>query len=285
MAEPAHRGTVIRTMKTDADELLQKEKASFLDLFTKEEQARREKMAKPQVPKLTVGTAANSGQSNVWKGIAIVLIVLILMAVAGSIVYFVLGRDGQPPPVGGNEPTIPTPQSAFLRTVQESSVISVRPDDRTGVLTGFETIPIANAYTYAPIFIESRGFMTTRDFFETLRINPPSQDFYNGVGNRIDLYKFGRDAVFIIEVTDKDKTQGNMLAWESQLHKQIVPTFRGVAIQQAQFSDRLISNVDARVARGEGDLALGYSIVRGQFLVITTSESLLKVTIERLLAQ
>ena len=283
MAEPEHRSTIIRTMKTDSDELLQKEKSSFLDLFTKE--GERRAMEGMPLPTARIGMPQETTQRNPWKMVALFLGGLIVLGALAFGAYFflpdLLRTNPKEIPKG---PDIPRP---LIKSAQKNQTIEVRKNDRTGLLAKIEEVPRDSTYTYIPILTEGGQIMRVKEFFDTVRIAPPSRDFYNGISDRIDVYKLGNDIVFVFEVRDKEKTQGNLIEWEHTLPQDFLTIFLAREAGAFHFSDRLIRNVDARVALEENPPdthALSYS-VREDFFILTTSEEALRATIDRVLEQ
>jgi len=286
MANAPEQQPIIRTMKSDADELLKKEKSSFLELFAKEEAKERAAGAAPPTARLEPHAPSRMrGLGHVIVRDFFILVVVGALGLGGFLAWqnFSMSRPptNEPPPE-------PTPPRALLGGIENTKIIRVNTNDRTGLLNALENVPALEPYTFYPILVEGQKFMTAQDFFETLRISPPSQDFYNGISPRMDFYTLGDDHIFIFEVLEKERVQGNLLRWEKTLPQQFYPVFLGRIAGSYEFQDRIIQNVDARIAveaEGTDDSSLSYAIVREEFLVFATREATLRLTIERLLAQ
>ena len=93
--------------------------------------------------------------------------------------------------------------------------------------------------------------------------------------------------VLIFETKDRLQTWGGLLRWERSMVSDLSPFLpEGSSVTDFKFEDALVKNNDVRIAHlsETKDSAIGYSIVLGKFVVISTSEVGLRATIEHLVA-
>lgn len=277
----------IRTMKTDADELLNKEKASFLDLFARQKGGGMGPAPIDSAPRVRFDPAPNPHN---WASTLIVLVLGALLAGGGMFVYLTVQQNATPPEQTPAEPEYPRP---ILNTEQVKS-ITIRKNDRTGLLLEINEQKQAGFseedYLYLPVIISDfdvpSHIATPEEILATLRMAPP-RDLYDSFSGRWNMYVNGSSIVFIFESKKRLETQGSMLRWEETMvsnFAQFVPGFeKGVFT----FTDGITRNTDTRIARVSpaDDAGVGYAMALGRYLVITTSVSALERTIERLIAQ
>lgn len=268
----------IRTMKSDADELTQREQ-SFIDLVAEEA-----KLREADRPPIRIGTGKKKGGSKLPL---ISALVVALALAAGGIYFFILGtpQQNQKPSVPAG-PIIPRP----IVNAQEAYAITIEEGDRTGLLEelgeGLTRAKGDTSFWYLPILVRGKGILAARDFFKTLRISVPSEGFWTGTGSGWNLFAYGEDFVFIFEVAEKNKVHGAMLAWERILPQQLSIILRGVSTV-GNFEDKIIKNIDVRVGKLEtvAQQAVSWGVVSEKFLVITTSEKALRAAIDRLVIE
>mgnify|MGYP001601558842 CR=1 FL=1 len=264
----------IRTMKTDTDELLKKEKSSFLDMFAKQSEQRYEKGYHP------------TPQQPQSKGPIIlgIFILLILLGAGGGVYFYINQKTPTPQP---NELAIPR----SVINPSSSEKIKTKIGDRSGLLISLEKARKTSSVElrFTPVTFFDVGsperLASPKDFFTTLRITPPLS-FYEILTGKWNLYTLNNDFIFLFEINDRLKTVGTMFDWENSMPSTLGPIINRPDIGVRKYRDITIENVDARIAiETPNDTALwGYAIVLGKYLIITTSEATLKTTIERIVA-
>ena len=272
------RRSAIHTMKTDAEELLKKEKSSFLDLFAKQADA-------------PIVRSQAQQQNNSLMGIVAIVAVVVALGAIGFAGYIYISRNRNTPPNQTEEWKPPRP----ILNAEEILLITIRAGDRTGILNAFgqarrKTLP-EGAYRYMPLVVadinvEAHNASPT-ELFTALGIAPPS-DFLDSFTGRWNAYTTGTDdLVFIFELKDRVKAQGSLLRWEDAMIGDFIPIIAGVEPGAYEFKDGIVKNIDTRVARlsKTRDASVGYAIALGRYLIIATREASLVGTISRLIAQ
>ncbi len=273
---------VIRTMKSDAEELLKHEQSSFIDMIAEEAKLRQ----KSRAP-ISVGPKRQTSPAKIIFGI---LLVVVIGAGGAAGYYFLSQKNNEPPPRPVPQgPDIPRP---FINA-QKTDVIKIPQGDRTGLLSAFGAELLNSRkdtnFWYLPLVVTESDkpahIATPTELFQTLRITPASGDFFDGIENRWNLYAYGEDLIFVFTIRDRSRVQGAMLLWERTLPQQLSPLIAGSKATPRMFEDKIIKNNDARIATlPETTIhAVAYSVgVSGTYLVITTSEAALRATIDRL---
>lgn len=272
----------MRTMKSDAEELTRREQASFIDLVAEEAKLREKKE-----PQIRIRAPKKSRAKIIFAALAI-----IILAAGGAGMYVFLSKEKnieQPLPDGGVD--IPRP----IINAQKMQSIKIPKDDRTGLLSEMASALSQSRgdknFWYLPIVITDAGrdtyIATPREFFQTLRISVPSDDFWNGIGDVWNLYSYDEDFIFIFAVRDKPTLYGAMLSWERILPQQLATIIRRAKASPRTFSDKIIKNIDVRIANlAETDgHAVAWAIKGKDFLIIATSESAIRASIDRLVSE
>ncbi|MEK7576453.1 MAG: hypothetical protein AAB482_02040 [Patescibacteria group bacterium] len=264
----------IRTMKTDTDELLKKEKSSFLDMFARQSDERYEKGYHP-----TPQRPRSSGPI-----IVSILIILILIGGGAGVYFYINQKPAEPKPA---EIVIPRP----IINSEKAEKTKTKIGDRSGLLINLEKErqTSTSELRLLPITLfdigTSEHLATPKDFFTTLRIAPPPA-FYEVLTGKWNLYTQNHNFIFLFEINNRLKTLGTMLEWEEAMPATLGSIINRADIGTRAYKDLIIKNVDSRISLATPDDATqwGYSIVVGKYLVITTSESELKNAIERIVA-
>ena len=263
------REPTIRTMKTDAQEVIKKDNISFLDIYAKEA-AKSPYLEAP----------SRSSKKYVY-----VLIAVLLVAIGASTYYVLAIRKNEPPP----KPALEIPRS-FI-PVSQSATIEVRPNDRTGLINALEKARSSapeKEFTYIPVAVGVNGLSRLAypsEFFGMLEADPPG-DFLDGITGRWNIYMYSGDAVLLFEIKDEIKVRGALLRWDETIAQRLRAIMKKFEPTAYTFEDIREKNIDIRIARLStvNDAAVGYAIVLGKFLVIATSEVSLRATIARLVA-
>lgn len=263
----------VHTLKTDAAELLKKEKLSFLDLLSREKRHQKveeEFMASPK---------------RGHKTFLVFVIVVALFALVGLSFWLILKE-----PKLVITPSIP--QSIFVPT--ETNIIRIRSDDHVGFLEELRRLKKERVgvkqLRYLPVeivnFDGTAHFADPLDFFSLAELSPPT-DFTNSLGSKWALYLYsrleGEDVVLVFEVLNKDRAFEGIFSWERDLIHEFaqflaLPPPGGLHF----FEDKVIKNLDSRLLTfGDPNNIIGYTIVGGRLVVMATSLEALEETIER----
>ncbi|MEK7649595.1 MAG: hypothetical protein AAB367_01335 [Patescibacteria group bacterium] len=278
------RDVFIRTMKTDAEQLLQRDQVSFADIY-----AQQQKSIKAGDYQIAPRRSAPGIAPRI---LGVFLFIMLLLGAAGGGYYFFVLKN---PNAGGGGAPIAGPE--YPRPIinsQTTSVIQYRRGDRTGLFQELERFGRQNAdntFVYLPVLSADAGkeyaLTSPKEFLETLEIFPPSGDFYTNLTGEWNTYYYGSDLVFIFGIKNEGAIRGTMFSWETTLMRQFASLLRERDPGIIEFNDTIIRNTDARFGRyGEASQRIvGYGIARKELLVIATSERSLKAAIERLVVR
>lgn len=266
----------IRTMKSDADNLLNQKTTSFIDLFAKESKNRGlGQFGQPYTPK----------QSGAKFIIATIIILASIGIISAGVYLYV--KDSGPAP----KQSLIIPRS--MLNVQKTEIVKAKNGDRTDLLEKLRAVRSDKSserdFVHTPIvlydFSTEEFVASPLDFFSTLLIDPPS-DLVSNFGNAWSAYTYSGDLIFIFEIKNRLDVIGAMLSWEKTLPRAFEPLLGATDLVAPLFEDSIIKNVDARIVRlsQEKNTSLGYSIVLGKYLIIATSESSLEAVMERVIA-
>lgn len=266
----------IRTMKTDTQELLGKEKVSFLDMFGKENPPSYRRGYAP--PRRT--------NSTIVRTIVFLFLAVAILGAAGSGIYWYINNK--------NNTVVkkdPTPPRQFLNI--GSDLIKIQKNDRTGLLQELKSKQTASSgggeYRAVSMALFDFGVQpylaNPKEFFEMLQETPPGTLLASFTG-RWNIYMYGGNMILVFETNDQEKTNGSMVGWEQSVGRAFAPFIGIIDSGTHEFQDSIIKNIDARVAQlsESNNTSVGYAIVRGKYLIIATSETSLRTTIERFIA-
>ncbi len=281
------RDSLIRTMKGDAEQLLQRDQVSFADIYAQQQKSIREgnyQLARPtNAPR----------QNTATRVLGVFLFIMLLLVASGSGYYyfFILKNSNTIP----GDDKIKDPD--YVRPIinpQVTSIIKFREGDRTELFQELERFGRQNAdntFVYLPVLdadaSKKYSLTSPKEFLETLGISPPSGDFYTNLTGEWNAYYYGSDLVFIFKIKNESTVRGVMFSWEQTLMRQFIPVLRERDPGIVEFRDIIIRNTDARVGN-YGDASrhiVGYSIAGKEYLIIASSERSLKATIERLVVR
>jgi hypothetical protein len=280
------RDLFIRTMKSDAEQLLQRDQTSFADIYAQQQKSIREgnyQLARPY----------SAPRKNMASRALGIFLFLILLMGAGSTGYYFLVLNKQTSG-GKGGPTVELQYPRPIINPQATSVIQFRKKDRTGLLQELERFGrqnVENTFAYLPILSAPAGkeytLTSAKEFFETLEISPPSEDFYVNLTGEWNAYYYGRDLVFVFGIKNEGAARGVMFSWERSLMRQFATLLREKDPGIIEFRDTIIRNTDARFGRylDPSQHIVGYAVARKELLVIASSERSLKATIERLVVR
>jgi hypothetical protein len=265
----------IRTMKTDTEELMQKEKSTFLEMFSRREDTRYDKGYQPTPPR---------ARRSYGRAIAILVALLVLAGIGAGVYWYIKQKPKEAPPI-----TVSIPRSVI--NPQKTEKIKTKTGDRTGILLALKAIAKSSDSDlwYIPVTVADLGvperLATPKDFFDTLRITPPAA-FYDTLTGKWNLYLQSGSFIFLFEIKDRANALGAILGWEESMPSDLGPIVDRTNIGLRIYQDIIIKNVDARLTKPSNtdSTMWGHSIVLGKYLVIATSEETLKTTIERIVA-
>lgn len=275
------RAPVIRTMRSDAEELFKTTKPSLLQMIgTPQEAPSRTETARKKPMAVFIAGAT-----------------LILLLGAGGFFY----RTRINAPTGAtkkqNPRIIPRSAAPALFATESSRTITVKKQDRAEFLR-----LMADAWreteregTVKRLIVMLRDgpqeYPTTlADFFELWRITPPAS-----LTGRMDqnfmvfLYagKTGNRLGFAVRTREPERTFADMLSWEPSLLAGITQLFfdeRAEALA-VPFEDRTYRNIDWRYLKlsQERDLGVGYAVFPvGTVFIFTVGKEGMETVINRL---
>lgn len=274
----------IRTMRSDANELLKSHGTSQLEIATKEyiAQKRERKIHFEELP---------------MKKIAIFAATMLVLSVAGYFGYKIYTKQTEengailekqkPPPkiiAADDEKTI------GFQEALPGELISKINEERTRPLR-FETI------LYIPIEVDQRTggkrFIDSRDLIKSLswRAGAFSDNLFPEFNALITHTSKSRDFAILFKVRDFKRAVGALIEWERVMGQDLKPFLAeedAKNLNQFAFSDAIIRNNDARVLKnsppgGEEKIILAYTIFNKQFLIISTSRDGLSLILDRLI--
>lgn len=264
-------------MKTDIDELTKKESSSFLGAVAKGADAR-------------AGRGHLRSESRNYTKLIIILIgiFIILPALAGG-AYYLISNKLQTKPEE-KEISVPRP----LLQSDKTDIIKEKRGDRTGLISDIKSrqqkYASSDQYIYIPVaftdFTSDPRVPKPDEFLSALRTDAPT-DFMAALTERWNMYVRNGALILIFETKDRLQTWGGLLRWEHSVVSDFSPFLPdGSNLTDFKFEDALVKNNDVRIARlsETKDSVIGYSIVLGKFVVISTSEVGLRATIEHLVA-
>jgi hypothetical protein len=286
----AGRKPAIRTMKSDAEELLKSGKPSLAQMIARSPEPF---LMNPRGAKLVGGRGAVLATSAL----------VILGAIGGGLVY--LSRT---PSSGEKTPQQEAPDRTLQRlsplqayfATETSRTISVKKQDRPEFLRlmrdAWQEKEREGTVKRLAIRIEDgpyQRFATPDDFFQMWRITLPPP-----LAQRLDpnLMVFihsgssGNRLGLAVRSGEPDRTFADMLGWESSILASITPLFfdeRPENITE-KFEDRTWRNIDWRYLKlsGEKDLGVGYALFpAGNVFLFTTSKETMETAINRLFAK
>ena len=283
----ARRKPAIRTMKSDAEELLKSGKQSLAQIIAR---------APEQLPR-TLRVPKRIG-----RGTVLAFSALILLAGVGAILissgFTPSGGIASPQqaPVAGQRVA---PPPAYFAT-ETSRTITVKKQDRAEFLRlmrdAWREREREGTVKRLSIKVQDgpqERFATPEDFFELWRLAPPSAlasrldpnlmvfIHYGAAGTRLGL---------AVRSREPERTFADALGWESSLLASITPLFFDERPEDiaAPFEDRAWRNIDWRYLKlsTEKDLGIGYAVFpAGNVFLLTTGKEAMETAINRLFAQ
>lgn len=280
----AARKPVIRTMRSDAEELFKTTKPSLIQMIGTQQ-------ATPPTP--------DRQTSRIPLLLTFGIILIFIVGVGGGVFFFIrqMGAGGATQPAGGSAPVSVRAAPPPYFATESSRTITVKKQDRAGFLRLMEDswreeeregmvkrliIMLQDGPQEYPVALT--------DFLELWRIAPPAS-----LTQRLDqnlmafLYqgKTGNRLGFAARTREPERTFADMLSWEPSILAGITPLFfdeRANAIV-APFEDRTYRNIDWRYLKlsQERDLGVGYAVFpAGNIFVLTIGKEGMETVINRL---
>lgn len=275
---------IIRTMKTDVEDLFRKAKPSLIEIIGKE--SNNLSLPQKEPPK----------KRTIWWDYigryVITAIILVSIASLAALTILVFIKETKPLPVPKLEP--PTP---FFAT-EKSKTVEIKTSDRALFLRLMEdaVLELERPSTIKRIIIKLTGeegekFAGMIDFFNLYRIKPPSE-FLTQTGPQIMTFIFYDDGNsgkfgFAIPTSAADRTLRDLLSWEPSLSQDLKPLFFKENTEEtiAVFEDKTYRNIDWRYLKlsQDKDFGIAYTIFPAKKVVVfTTSEESMMTIINRL---
>jgi len=281
---PAEKPRIaIRTMKTDAEELIKTTKPSLIQTLGREQ--------RPFTP--TVGAARKLPIR------LIAVIIVIVLALGGGALLLMRGVSLVSTPAKNQTGAVLTraaPPPAYFAT-ETSRTISVKKKDRGEFLRLMNDAwhEKEREGTVKRILIKvqdgpNERFATLTDFFELWRIAPP-QELLDLADRNLMVFMYagagGNRLGLAVRARDTERMFAAMLRWEPSLLAQITSLFfdeRADTIV-VPFEDRTYRNIDWRYLKlsQNKDLGIGYAVFpAGNMFLFTTSKESMETSVNRL---
>ena len=281
----AGRGPAIRTMKTDADELIKTTKPSLIQMVG----------TTPQRSVRGIINPIQQSKKFPIRTIAIILGLIILVGAGIFISLHLLSFVSPSPQKSSGIIRIPTPPAYFA--TEASRTITVKRSDRQEF---FRLLNDAwhekeRQGTVKRIIIKvqdgpNERFATPQDFFDLWRITPP-QELVDQAETNLMVFMYhttsGNRLGFAVRTRDSERMFAAMYRWEPSLLAQITPLFFDERTETivAPFEDRTYRNIDWRYLKlsQTNDLGIGYGIFPvGNIFFFTTSKEAAETAINRI---
>lgn len=262
-------------MKSDIAEYMKGGKTSLLDIMTKQQGALPETAErKPRIPPLAV--------------IAISVAALLFVAIGGWFVYQSLTPATTPAqPAEEKIPTSPISVEKTQALEIAGNLTQLRQALSSAAAARERTGSFKRLYFKIKGAGEIRQPATTQNFLSILNTN--LQETWSSLSNEFFFYIYygasGPKTVFITASRDTARTFTGMLGRENSLQRDLEAFLLEETLEPiiAPFVDKTLKNVDYRFLSLKQDVGIGYFIFPARsYLVITTSEEALEVTINRL---
>lgn len=271
---------IVRTMKSDVEEMFKKTKPSFLKIVSQE-------TARPS----TYPTVANQKGHPLRKIILVLFILIVLAGAGGGGIWFFKAKQGEQVTSPRLTPPNPFFASESSRTINSDvsrpneflQLLNEREDERGGTVKRI-LIKLDEA--------AGERFATFPDLAELLSLEPP-KNLRTKTTLPVNVYfyyqkedgesRFG----FATRVTDQDRTWADMLTWEASMLgdlRQVVLKEK-IQINVIPFEDRTYRNIDWRYQKlsSEKDIGIAYTIFPAKnLLVIASSKEMMETIINRL---
>ncbi len=280
---PAGPKFAIRTMKTDAEELIKTTKPSLIQTLGRE--------TRPLNPN------TRPAKKLPIRLIALIIVILLALGTGGFLLWRSVSITATPTTnkIGATLART-TPPSAYFAT-ETSRTISVKKTDRAEFLRLMNDAwhEKEREGTVKRIVLKvqdgpNERFATLTDFFDLWRVAPP-QELLDLADQNLMLFMYagatGNRLGLAVKTRDQERTFAAMLRWESSLLAQITPLFFDERTDTivAPFEDRTYRNIDWRYLKlsQDKDLGIGYGVFSASnIFLFTTSKETTETVINRL---
>ncbi len=281
----------IHTYKSDVAEFIKSEGKTMADIAIAEAQKRSYEIKDEE----TVNR-------NWEKIIKVFIIILILGIVTAGVVWFVIKNinKGEPAPVISETEERP---GMFISQIKEKNV-SLSDLSAENIYEKINNTLSENSPFQVVYFTEKTGgaleetFISATDFFEKVNIYPPG-DILRSLDKEFALGAVaGKVRFLVLKNHYYSGTFAGVLEWEKSIYddlknllqlpkmqaSNLSATTSSKEIRKAEFVDSVISNRDVRILKdGAGNIILIYVFTDNNTLVITSSETTMKMVAEKLL--
>lgn len=280
---PAGPKIAIRTMRTDAEELIKTTHPSLIQTLGRE--------TRPLNPN------AHAAKKTPILLIALIIVIVLVLGAGGF--FFLRGVSLTASPAKNQTGTTlarTPPPSAYFAT-ETSRTISVKKQDRQEFfrLMNDAWHEKEREGTVKRIVLKvqdgpNERFATLTDFFELWRIAPP-QTLLDLADQNLMLFMYsgasGNRLGIAVKTRDQERMFAAMLRWEPSLLAQITPLFFDERTDTivAPFEDRTYRNIDWRYLKlsQEKDVGIGYGVFSASnIFLFTTSKETTETAINRL---
>lgn len=280
---PTTQKIAIRTMRTDAEELIKTTKPSLIQTLGREKQP------------------LNPNARPVKKSpIRLIAIVAVILLVLGAGAFFLFRSLSSPvtstvSQTGTTLARTPVPPAYFA--TETSRTITVKKTDRPEFLRLMNDAwhEQERTGTVKRIVLKvqdgpNERFATLTDFFDLWRVAPP-QELLDLADQNLMVFMYsgatGNRLGFAVRARDNDRAIASMLRWEPSILAQITPLFfdERTATVVAPFEDRTYRNIDWRYLKlsQDKDLGIGYGVfAASNVFLFTTSKESIETSINRL---
>lgn len=269
------RFPTMRTYETDSARYIKEKEVSLIDVYTKQEKARRIEDREP--PKRYV--------------IPIIVILSLIFVVLGVGWYFLHKKpEGPPPPL-----SLPQPILNANETEEIIIDLNVEIDQLPSIERVLHDLPSyidpKGKFTYLQIITQKdnvKKLITLQQFFKIVGIEPRS-DLVDSLDGKFELAKFQKPEhnwpVLILKVKSYENAFASMINWEKKIGSDFTRIFKldGVPEQSdTYFYDKELENKDVRIFNDlSGNPIFMYSFINQKYLIITTGEEALKEIFRR----
>lgn len=272
----------IRTMRSDAEELIKEKQVSQLDISTK--------------AYIAAGNPSNHSDAFVaqfsWIKVFAAIVLVLLLATAGYFGYRYFTKR-----TGNAEIVKPKPPAKLLNVDDEKILraLEATPGELISALGAERRQQMRfGSIIYFPLELTQKSgevkFAESQDFIRALSWKPPSA-FFNSVGpefNILIVYSTNsNDLTAVFRVQNFNRALAGLFGWEATMLKDLKPFLSQEDVAnstQFNWQDEIIKNNDARVLKDKlGKAILGHAVFNKQLAIISTSRDGLALVLERLI--
>lgn len=285
----------IRTYNADVEEVLRERKTTKTDIIMAEA-AKRESAGEARFPAAD-GTSDEGSHLSVGK---VILILGLLLAFIGGIGAYVLLGLGTESVDNGPSPIADQPRPSPVGGVAKSSAKIVLSSSPRAQIMADITIAFQNTsllpgeYRAVDFAINTPGVdehtANTNEFLSAVLYQRPREALLRSLESDYSYRIYGgMTPAGVLTFTSKqyELTFSEMLAWEPNLPDDLAPILNPASVAilaqaryGAEWSDAIISGVDARVFTTQGgSTLLSYTIIGKDRLIIAGSEDALRAAI------